>query len=205
MIQVLTAITGAVAVALAAFERRPARYVLKPLASAGFVAVAVSSGAGDTAYGRWILAGLVLGAIGDLALLRSDDRSFLVGLGSFLLGHLAYVVGFLQVPIGGWAVAAAGGAVVGMTSWRWLDRHVRSPMRVPVGAYVAVITTMLVVALASWPERMLGTVGAILFTASDLAVARERFVAPSRWNPRVGLPLYYGGQILIALSTAAVV
>jgi uncharacterized membrane protein YhhN len=204
VIQLLTAITGAVAVALAALERRPARYVLKPLASAGFVAVAVSSGAGDTAYGRWILAGL-LGAIGDVALLRSDDRSFLVGLGSFLLGHLAYVVGFLQVPTGGWVVAAAGGTVVGMTSWRWLGRHVRSPMRVPVGACVAVITTMLVVALASWPERMLATVGAILFTASDLAVARERFIAPSRWNPRVGLPLYYGGQILIALSTAAVV
>ncbi len=204
MTEILVALAAVAAGALAMLERRPARYLLKPVASGGFVAVAISSGAAGTAYGRWILTGLVLGAVGDVVLLRRDDRSFLVGLGSFLLGHLAYVVGFSQVPTGNWIVAAAVGVAVGLTSWRWLDSHLPPAMRMPVGAYDTVIAAMLITALASWPERIPGTIGAILFTASDLAVARDRFVTPSRWNSWLGLPLYYAGQILIALSTAAV-
>jgi uncharacterized membrane protein YhhN len=40
--------------------------------------------------------------------------------------------------------------------------------------------------------------GAIGFLASDVAVARERFVARSPWNQRWGLPLYYASQLLLA-------
>ena len=43
-------------------------------------------------------------------------------------------------------------------------------------------------------------VGATLFYFSDLAVARQRFVVKSFWNKAWGLPLYFGGQVLIAWS-----
>jgi hypothetical protein len=43
--------------------------------------------------------------------------------------------------------------------------------------------------------------GALAFYASDLAVARQRFVAESFANKLWGLPLYYGAQLLLA-STA---
>ena len=43
-------------------------------------------------------------------------------------------------------------------------------------------------------------VAALLFYLSDLAVARERFVAPGRTNRLWGLPTYYVAQILFALS-----
>jgi uncharacterized membrane protein YhhN len=40
--------------------------------------------------------------------------------------------------------------------------------------------------------------GAALFYLSDLAVARQRFVAPGFENKLIGLPLYYAGQLLLA-------
>ncbi len=42
----------------------------------------------------------------------------------------------------------------------------------------------------------------MLFYLSDLFVARERFVTSAFVNRLVGLPLYYGGQVLLALSVA---
>src|SRR5258706_119486 len=43
-------------------------------------------------------------------------------------------------------------------------------------------------------------VGAGLFYLSDLCVARDRFVAPGFANGRVGLPLYYAAQLVLAHS-----
>jgi uncharacterized membrane protein YhhN len=47
---------------------------------------------------------------------------------------------------------------------------------------------------------LIGVVGAVLFAASDLFVARERFVKSTAINTSVGLPLYYAAQLLIASS-----
>jgi len=42
--------------------------------------------------------------------------------------------------------------------------------------------------------------GALLFLLSDLAVARDRFVAPVFINRVWGLPMYFCGQLLFAFS-----
>jgi hypothetical protein len=42
--------------------------------------------------------------------------------------------------------------------------------------------------------------GAILFYVSDLAVARHRFIQRSFINRALGLPIYYLGQLLLALT-----
>jgi len=46
-------------------------------------------------------------------------------------------------------------------------------------------------------------VGAFAFYLSDLAVARQRFVAKSFWNKAWGLPLYFGAQLILAWTTGA--
>jgi len=78
-------------------------------------------------------------------------------------------------------------------------------MQWPVRAYIAVISAMLICATgtasASGDPRPL--IGALLFYASDLAVARERFVRTSFANGAWGLPLYYAGQLVLAASLAA--
>jgi uncharacterized membrane protein YhhN len=191
------------------------RHVVKPLASgafiaAGVVAVRASRGAIDE-FQLAVLAGLVLGALGDIALL--SPHGFLAGLGSFLLGHLAYAVavGTYLPPrtwlgeAGPWAIAPLA---VGAGALVWLWPHL-GKLRGPVILYVAVIVAMVIAALAlgrtTVPgmdrcHRELFAAGAVLFFASDLAVARDKFVAKAFVNRAWGLPVYYAGQLLIAWS-----
>ena len=198
-----------VALVIAEVRRdRGGRFRSKPVASLGFVAVPLVTGALggsglDAEVARWVFAGLVLGAIGDVLLMFEAERAFLGGLVAFLLGHLAYVVAFARiVPPARW-IEGAMIAVVGATLvaaaivLRWLWPRLGS-MRIPVIFYVAVITAMVVGGIAV--ATPLATGGAIAFYASDLAVARDKFVSKDAWNRAIGLPLYYGAQLLIAWS-----
>lgn len=213
------ALTIACAVALALTlraERRDdtrGRYLFKPLASAAFIAVALAGGALSHAlsgYAGWIVAGLVLGAGGDVALMFRGKRSFLVGLVLFLLGHVAYVIACAQVvPMSDWLNAwIAAGVVFGAGVLVYLWPHLGT-MRGPVILYVVTIMTMLVGACTVWQAETalsarasaLLAAGAVAFVASDVSVARQRFVAPSFVNRAWGLPAYYLGQLLIAWST----
>jgi hypothetical protein len=47
-------------------------------------------------------------------------------------------------------------------------------------------------------------VGALAFTASDVSVARDRFVKHEFVNRAWGLPLYFGAQLLIAVTPALI-
>jgi uncharacterized membrane protein YhhN len=73
-----------------------------------------------------------------------------------------------------------------------------------VRAYVVVISAMVASAAGAFgadggPALLAGAAG---FFASDLAVARERFVAPSFTNKLWGLPLYYASQLLLASTVS---
>lgn len=204
---VVTALGLAATLVAEAMGRRTLRYLAKPSASTGFLIVALGSGALDSGYGRWVLAALVLSLLGDVLLMFRDTVRFLAGLVAFLLGHVAYIVAFAVLGVRGAWVAAAGAGVVlvGAIVLRWLMPHVAGGMRGPVLAYVAVISCMVALAVGTLgaDETALIVAGAALFYVSDLFVARERFVAPAFANRLVGLPLYYGGQVLLALSVGA--
>ena len=191
------------------------RAIAKPIASLAFVATAaLAMTAGEPAvpsfgdYQLAIVIGLVLGVAGDIALLGKSSRAFLAGLGAFLLGHIAYVVAFAQLaPHETWlhplaAIPAGLGLVVLRLLWPRLGN-----MRVPVIIYVIAIVTMMAAAIGvarteAVPEtnRWLAFAGAALFFVSDLAVARDRFVAATFANRAWGLPAYYAGQLLLAWS-----
>ncbi|NIA24288.1 MAG: lysoplasmalogenase [Gammaproteobacteria bacterium] len=210
MTWVFTAMTVLALIVLLAGERDNVtlRNVAKPVASAGFLGVALNAGALDTHYGTWIFLGLMLGAAGDVLLLGASQAAFLGGLITFLLGHVAYVVGFamLGIDTGVSFVAGSVALVVAALIFVWLRPHLPPPMVGPVIGYVAVISTMLVVAIgatASGATPML-LAGAVAFYLSDLSVARDRFVAPGFVNRVWGLPLYYTGQLLIAWSVISV-
>lgn len=193
---------------LVAERRRSARgkWLTKPVASLAFVGVALVAGGVETSYGRMVVAALALSVAGDLLLIPGGRRTFLLGLGSFLLGHVAYAAAFLErgVAAAPAAVAAALLAAVAAVVARWLLPHVDPRMRPPVVAYIVVITAM--VALAAGSSIGAGGaeifVGAGAFYLSDLAVARDRFVAPGFANRAWGLPLYYGAQLVLAWSAA---
>jgi uncharacterized membrane protein YhhN len=168
------------------------------------VLVAVALQAPASAYGQGVLVALVLGALGDACLLSERRRWFLAGLGLFLVAHLAYAVAFV---VGGWRVGALALALpalgaAGIATLRWLRPHLAPFDRQAVGAYVVAIVAMCAFAIGhaaaaqAWPVAA----GALMFAASDLAVARDRYVAPGVVNRAWGLPVYYAAQLLLAWS-----
>ena len=182
----------------------------KPLASTMFLVVAVSLGALQTSYGQSIFSGLVLSWFGDMFLIPKGAKGwFLAGLVSFLLGHVAYVLAFIlyggELSVFYWSL----GVVVGPAGivLRWLWPHLGAAMRGPVIAYVVVISTMVGAAVMAFESKgqVVIIAGAVLFYLSDLFVARHRFVKTERLNRVIGLPLYYAGQFLLALSVAQAV
>jgi uncharacterized membrane protein YhhN len=203
----LAAGTAAAVGGLLAAERRGAPagvWLAKPLASTGFVALALSLGATDGEYGRWVLAALVFGWLGDVLLIAR--RTFTAGLVSFLVGHLAFAAAFLARGVS-WPWLAAGAAAAGAGAWialRWLGPHVPAALVLPVRAYVVVITAMVAAAVGAFGAGggLALLAGAVGFFASDLSVARESFVAPSFTNKLWGLPLYYASQLLLASTVA---
>ena len=118
------------------------------------------------------------------------------------MGHLLFAIGF---AVRGPAWPVAGGTLVGLLLpaiivHRWLMPHVEAGMRVPVLAYMAVITSMLALAVglaaATTAWVLLG--GAALFYVSDLAVARDRFIEENPINHVWGAPAYFIGVWLMA-------
>lgn len=178
----------------------PSRRVWKVAASATFLLIAVE-GYESFTWSPWIMAGLVLSAVGDVALIGHTKGPFLAGLSAFLMAHLAYAGGFLVAGPDwlGSALVALGLAVIFWMVARWLLPHT-GELRGPVVAYMVVISAMLAlaagVAIEGAPAATLPAAG--LFYISDLAVARDRFVSPGRVNRVWGLPVYYLAQFLFA-------
>jgi len=174
-----------------------------------FIWAGIAAGALDSTYGQWVLAGLVLCLLGDLLLIPLDRPAvFRAGVFAFLLGHVAYSAAFVTQPLDGFGLA--GGAillaVVVFGVLRWLGSSLPADMVWPVRTYLVVIGVMSTLACgvtaAGGPWAV--AAGALAFTASDVSVARDRFVRHEFLNRAWGLPLYYGAQLLIASTPALV-
>jgi uncharacterized membrane protein YhhN len=186
------------------------RYVLKPLSTLLIIAVALLSLLSpnvNVALTLWVTVGLVLSLGGDVALMFESNRWFLAGLVLFLLAHVAYATGFTL--LNGFhpqdLVCAVVLLAVAATVFYYL-RPGLGHMQAPVIFYVLVICFMVNRAVSTFfgdafttTQAWLLTVGAILFWLSDLVLAVNRFRHPFPAN-RLSLFLYFGGQLLIALS-----
>lgn len=186
---------------------RPGIWLTKPVASLTFVWAGLAGGALASTYGQLILLGLVLSLLGDVLLIPHERPTvFRAGVFAFLAGHVAYSAAFLTQSLDGFGLA--GGAillavVVGGVL-RWLASSLPADMVWPVRIYMIVIGVMSTLACgvtaAGGPWAVV--IGALAFTASDISVARDRFVQPAFLNRAWGLPLYYGAQLLLAMTPA---
>ena len=209
----LTAVLSTLALASALLTVRAASrgpklhlYIFKPLTAALIILVALQARqATAPPYGRLVVAGLLCSLAGDLFLMLPRDR-FVAGLVSFLFAHLCYTAAFAS---GAWrpnvraaAPLAAYGALMVWLLWPGLGR-----LKAAVLAYVAVILLMAWAALCRWlgPEAGGGAAaaaaGALLFVASDSALAWGRFRGEFKGAQAVVLGTYFAAQWLIALST----
>lgn len=204
---------SAVAVAgLLVAERRGSQagvWLTKPVASAAFIWLALASGALESTYGLWLLAGLALCMLGDVLLIPRDRPGvFRAGVFAFLLGHVAYCAAFLTQPMATFGLVAGGVLLAVVVAWvlRWLAASLPSGMVGAVRTYMVVIGIMSTLACgvtaAGGPWQV--AVGALAFTASDVSVARDRFVRHEFVNRAWGLPLYFGAQLLLAVTPGLV-
>lgn len=186
--------------------RRRLEWWSKLLTMVGLIAVSLAAGAGSSATGWWLLAALLFGLLGDLALLGHTEGRFVAGVAAFLVGHLAYLVCFanLGLPAPGWswlgllvlAVVAFGSREVVPTAYRLSGVK----LAVPIAVYSLVIGAMLVVA---WLTGLaLVAAGATVFVVSDtiiaVTLAKTDFGRPAGRAQLAVMVTYHLGQALIA-------
>lgn len=186
---------------------RAGLWLAKPLASLAFIWAGLAAGALDSGYGQLVLLGLVLCLLGDVLLIPLERPAvFRAGVFAFLAGHVAYSAAFLTRPLDPLGLAAGTVllAVVVGAVLRWVGPTLPAGMVWPVRIYMIVIGLMSALACgvtaAGGPWAV--AVGALAFTASDVSVARDRFVRHEFVNRAWGLPLYYAAQLAIATTPA---
>ena len=181
---------------------------------------ALTSAATSAPARRWLVAGLLFSALGDVILALPaalsgalgasagasfGQSSFMAGLGAFLVAHLCYVAWFLALDRR-WRLARLVGPLIYagillVILWPHLG-----PMLAPVLAYAVVITLMLWRALAAAQGNGVAILqssaawGAILFVLSDSLIALNRFVDPLPMATLLIMLTYWAGQCGIFLT-----
>lgn len=183
---------------------------VKPLLSSLFVVLAFLQIQENSTYNHLILTGLILSLVGDICLIFFFHKKvFTAGLVAFLAGHVMYTMAFSGLGEVGELMITVGVIVIliSIIIFMRLKSHLGN-MKGPILAYIIIITAMVVGAGSLWNHsalditgRSLVLVGGILFYASDIFVARHRFVQKEFLNRAIGLPLYYTAQFMIAFST----
>jgi len=204
----IVATAAAVMVVCRYLDLDSATTISKMIASSSFIAVGISAGALKSRYGRIVLAALLLSWVGDLLLTRESEQMFLFGLGSFLLAHVAYITAFMVRGLDRKTtlVALVPIALISLGAAAWLAPHVPADFVVPVRIYTIVISLMVIAAFGSKGAGApwFVPVGALLFYFSDLSVAAGQFVQTGFPHYVWGLPFYFAGQVLLALSVRGV-
>lgn len=203
---IVTGVTCLVLVGTLQIEMHSAAAIAKVIASCGFISVAILGGALRSLYGKVLLLGLALSFLGDVFLIGESRQAFLGGLAAFLLAHMAYVGAFI---INGVNVRWLSGAVLPVTGVTigvamWLAPHTPPELSLPVRLYTIVISAMVITAFGTRGKGgpVLILIGALLFFMSDLSVAALRLVQTDFPTYVWGLPLYYAGQLCLALSVS---
>jgi len=189
----------AVVIALTAHAYGPNALFLPGLwaGSLGFLTVALGNGAWQSRHGRLLLAALGCCALGDFF----GPGNFEAGVLAVAVAHLLFAATFLWLGVDRrrLALAIVATSVLSGLTLAWLLPHVARESLPLVLGYCAVISLMLITALALRPphaSRLI--IAALIFYVSDIFVARWRFVDTSSNNAYLCYPLYYTACLLFA-------
>ncbi len=179
---------------------------------AGILALSLTA---DLPYARLVLAGLILGALGDVCLnlryvLTAHAKPiFLAGIAVFLLGHIAYLAALgMRAPLAMlYALPAAAVAAVLLIRFVLARVEVHGAIRIFGIVYLCIVILMAACACALFllepqnPGAALFAAGGLLFAASDILLVLNQF--GKRAYPAfraLNLSLYYIGQVCIVLT-----
>ncbi|MEU8775231.1 lysoplasmalogenase [Streptomyces sp. NPDC048606] len=143
---------------------------------------------------RLLVAALVFGWGGDVALLFDADAAFLVGMGSFAAGHVCYLVLFGRRRTGPVLGVAYAAALVTTVALLWGD--LPAELRIPVAGYSLLLTAM---AYRAGALGRAAGLGGALFLLSDTLIATGVAQWPQLPRPDFWImATYLAAQYLLA-------
>lgn len=205
MILIPVIMASAIAAALVDDGRPGISRLLKMVASTAVIGLVLALSPEPSMYLVLIIVALAASWVGDLALSYEGRTPFVIGLVAFAGAHVAYIAAFFaRSSLANTTLVVAGlaMAVFAVVVIQWLTPHRPDELRIPIIVYVVIISVMVATAFATnatIPDMRI-PIAAVTFAASDLLVARQRFVEPSRVNRIVGLPLYFIAQTIFATT-----
>lgn len=190
--------------------------ILKGSASLMFVMLGflASRALPEAGFGKTILIGLIFGMIGDILLnlrfvfTKNGQKVFLIGIAAFLTGHILYLAALIpNASRLGLCIVIGAALAAGLLFYIFKTMDVKPAFKIFGIVYLGAVIIMTVIALGiafSAPacRTILFSVGAVLFTASDIVLIFNTFSGgETRFSLRItNLSLYYLGQVLIAGS-----
>ena len=146
-----------------------------------------------------MLVTLWMNVAGDVLLNVDRTRFFMAALVCFLMAHVMYTALFARsfdyrsrarmiVLVGVLLFAACLAVALARTP---------AEFRVPVYAYLAIITVMASSAVVNRSLRLAVGIGAILFMVGDALIAINKFVVPIPSYTYVSIPIYFTAQIVM--------
>ena len=191
--------------------------ILKGVASLLFVALGAVCLAktADIRFGGLVLAGLVLGAVGDVLLnLRqlaknAGQKIIMAGIAAFFSGHLLYIAALITRGVNTLYIAVPLCAALSAAVLPFMLKRIEVEGKLKTFGIVYVVLVFLMAGCAAgllvlqpWNTgHLLFTIGAVLFALSDIILVFHLFGRKKHRAFRaLNLSAYYIGQILIALS-----
>lgn len=192
---------------------RDVRLFVKPLICISLAIYLIQKVKLDTGFNRLILAALILSFFGDCFLMFALEGNpyFIFGLVSFLIAHILYSLAFFRdfkndpqaSKIYGHLMLFVMG-VFSLSYYSWL-RDSLGDMRIPVMAYMFVISIMAI--LAGYRHKRVNSlsfrmvfIGAIFFVISDSILAYNKFVMPFPYSGVAIMGTYMLAQYLITIG-----
>jgi uncharacterized membrane protein YhhN len=204
--------------------------IAKPLVLVALLGVAVSGSPDHSGVRGWLIAALVLGLLGDLALVSErqpelvsagqfsvppdkaprqsistgDAQLFMAGLAAFLLAHVCYVLAMLGY--GTDQLSVAFGLVLVLIAVLSFGYRIIAGAHSLGGAALTIGITLYIVALGSVVVLGVGTqelaiaAGVVLFAVSDLTRAYDRFVQARSWGPLTVTGTCHLAQLLLVIG-----
>ena len=162
-----------------------------------------------------VVAGLVMGAVGDFFLnfqfvvkKELEEKIFVIGAVAFYAGHIFYMISMAPLERENLLVNLLITAVItgGILFFVYRRKAIPIGLKVFGFFYIGAVALVAMVALARYIMNPASTasfimaVGAALFTASDVVLIYDMFGEKKRWMRAANLLLYYSAQLIIASS-----
>lgn len=158
-------------------------------------------------FPRICLTGALLGSVcGDILLDLPYANLFIFGLVAFLLAHLCYTVLFFRYAKGPdrFATVMIVGLILFAGVMIWAFRDIDPKLFGPVVLYIVVIIIMSIGALLVPAGTRLLFWGALLFIASDVVLAFNKFLVTIPYGRIINISLYFIAQLIIIMAARAI-